>query len=555
MLGVTISALAARRTQALTVLLLALLAVAAATAAPWYAAARAESVGVADLAAANVNQRLIEVNQPVPAGQAGTVSPDRLRADVRDVLDTRAFDGVSGASGAGFAPDLDETAGSGGDGGGAADGADAIWLAYREGLCDQVVMIQGRCEITPGTMIIGMRQASTQALRVGSAVRIVSSSLSTRSLTLRVAGIYRPVDPTHAYWGDGELIGHAANSVRQVEASFTAYEAVIGFNPTNVELTYDLVVRPEALRGADLAALREHIRLGGYDLQRGPQRIQSQLPGLLERVLRDQELVRLGVTAGAGLLLILCWFALFLSVQATAQDRRPDLGWLRLHGMTRWRTWQLGFGQTALPLLGGGLLGAALGFAVARWYGGDVTDPATARSAALLAAGAAAVAVLGALVAAVVAQWRLMRATVVDLHRRVPPRRRGWRSDVLDLSVVLLAAAAVYQLGVDDRPAGLALFAQALAALAISLVLAWAVVPLAGRLAVRALRAGRLGTALVGTDLARRPAVHRIFALVCVAVALLGTAVLAWDADGRARAQRAEFQLGAARVLTVGADS
>ena len=362
---------------------------------------------------------------------------------------------MSGANSAGYAPLLDDVF-----------GGDSIWLAYREDVCEQVVMVEGRCDLGPDTMVIGARQAASQALRVGSAVKVVSSALAKGGVTLRVAGIYRPLDPTRPYWADGELIGRSAASVRPVEASFTTYEAVVAYGPTTVELTYDLVARPERLRGTDLAALGGRIRQAGYDIQRGPQRLQSQFPTLTERVRRDQDLVRLGVTGGAGLLLILCWFALFLSVQATAQDRRPDLGWLRLHGTARWRTWATGFGQTALPLLAGGLLGGALGFALARWYGGGVTEPAAARSAMIGAALAAAVAVLGALVAAVVAQWRLMRATVVDLHRRVPPRRRGWRSDVLDLAVVLLAGAAVYQLGVDDSPAGLALFAPALAALA-----------------------------------------------------------------------------------------
>jgi hypothetical protein len=118
----------------------------------------------------------------------------------------------------------------------------------------------------------------------------------------------------------------------------------------------------------------------------------------------------------------------------------------------------------------------------------------------------------------------------------------------------VLAGAAVYQLGVGERPVGLALFARALAALAVSLVLAWAVVPLAGGLARYALRAGRVGTALVTADLARRPGVHRIFALLAVAVALFATALVGWDTDGRARQARAELATGAARVLTVRAD-
>ncbi|MEV0720532.1 FtsX-like permease family protein [Asanoa sp. NPDC050611] len=124
---------------------------------------------------------------------------------------------------------------------------------------------------------------------------------------------------------------------------------------------------------------------------------------------------------------------------------------------------------------------------------------------------------------------------------------------------LLVAAAGLYQsyatAAEDDETSGLALLAPALIAVLVALAAARLLTPLAGRVGRRALRSGRVPAALGATQLARRPGTHRVFALLVIAVALLGTAVGGWTAADDSRAERARHELGADRVLTVQARS
>ncbi len=255
-------------------------------------------------------------------------------------------------------------------------------------------------------------------------------------------------------------------------------------------------------------------------------------------------------------LLVLCWFGLFFAVRHTAEQRRPDIGLLKLRGAARWRLWYLAIAQSAVPMLFGAVAGTAAGLGVARLVAGEVPDTA---SAALISGIAALAALVGAVLAAVAADAGGMRATVTDLLRHVPSRRRGWRAEVVDLVIVLVAAAGLYQSYVTsvepDATSGLALLAPALVVVLVALAAARLLTPLAGWLGRHALRHGRVPAALGATQLARRPGTHRVFALLVIAVALLGTAVGGWTASGDSRVERARHELGAERVLTVQARS
>src|SRR3954454_11990994 len=76
MFGLVLSAVLARRAQAVWLLVLTVLAVGAATAAPWYLASAVDSVATADIAAASAGQRVYVVNGTVrTAGQSASPLP------------------------------------------------------------------------------------------------------------------------------------------------------------------------------------------------------------------------------------------------------------------------------------------------------------------------------------------------------------------------------------------------------------------------------------------------------------------------------------------------
>lgn len=159
---------------------------------------------------------------------------------------------------------------------------------------------------------------------------------------------------------------------------------------------------------------------------------------------------------------------------------------------------------------------------------------------------------MGALGAVLVAQAGDLTTPAADLLRRVPARVGAWRSLTGEAIVLLLAGYTAVRLRLSDTNlTGLARLAPALLLLGVALLGARAVVPLANRYATRALHRGRLGAALAGVQLSRRPGTQRLFVLLVVAVGLLGFAVSATDVAAQARADRAEVTTGAARTLQV----
>ncbi|MFC7483229.1 hypothetical protein ACFQX7_28985 [Luedemannella flava] len=94
-----------------------------------------------------------------------------------------------------------------------------------------------------------------------------------------------------------------------------------------------------------------------------------------------------------------------------------------------------------------------------------------------------------------------------------------------------------------------------LVALAVGLIAARLLPRIATVVARPALRAGRLGIGLTAMNLARRPTLTPVFAVLTLVVAVLFGTVLNWDVATRAQADQAAFTTGADRVLTVQADN
>ncbi|BCB87397.1 FtsX-like permease family protein [Phytohabitans suffuscus] len=538
MLAVVLGAIRARRAQAATLFLLTALAVAAATAAPWYVVSAARSVAIADVTGAPAAQRVVLATARV---EGGTDADATVRAQAGRVVDIR---GATGTASVRVSGEL------------AHEGIEqAATVAFRDEMCDHLTLA-GSCPAAAGEVLVSDRTATRLGLAAGD--RATFTVVGKRPVELRVTGTYQLRDPLGPYWAVS-VLGRASGTDTAAGAGdpvFTTAETVGLADAPELFAEYHVVVPVEAYLGVD-----------GYDLaaeidrqqdHSGPQwRVESRAPALVSRVEREQWLVDLGVSVAAVQLLLLCWFALFFAVRHSAEQRRPDIGWLKLRGGARWRVWALAFQQSVLPMLAGAVAGAAGGFGLARLLG--EVDPDRTGYAASLSLAAGGAAVLGALVAAVVADRGGLGAGVIDLLRHVPARRRGWRADVLDLVVVVVAVAGVYQAYVTDRDpgesTGLVLVAPALVALAVALVAARAIGPLAVRVGQRALRAGRLPLAMAATHLARRPGTNRVFALLAVSVALLGAAASGWSAAATAREARATHDIGADRVLTVQARS
>jgi hypothetical protein len=563
MLGLVFRALVARRAQALWLAVLTALSVAGAAAAPWYHAAAVELVTASDIAAAPANQRAVMVTGRVnQTAQPSGVSPlPQLREEVGRLLELPEATVVVGLQALATVQHGTPPATGGPPAGDV--GRVSTLLAFREDVCAHLD-IEGACPSGTGEIVVSTATAEALGARRGDEVTITSFQQRAPA-TFRVVGIYEPIGLDGTYWVATGLLSspltfQPGQSVALYgDAVFTTEEGLLDARPSFVDTTYQAVLPDSTFSDGSRGGLPARLSKAEWGLGRSGYGMRTTAGALATLIERDRRLTTVGVGVAAAQLLLLCWFCLFLAVRHTAEERRTDIGMLKLRGASRWRVWALTAQQSGWPMLAGTVVGWGLGYLAASLLlrlGNPARVPMTGGAA--LSVAAAVLAAVGALAVATAAEWRALGTPVTGLLRRVPARRSGWRADVVDLMVVLVAAAGIYQAwaerGARDATP-LPLLAPALMALALGLLAARALPLLAARLGVGAMRAGRAGPALAMLHLARRPGTNRVVAMLVVAVALLCTATLAWQSAGVAAQRRATQELGAARVITVTADT
>ena len=423
-------------------------------------------------------------------------------------------------------------------------------IAYRDGFCERL-RVTGDCPENDHEIMISNRVAGELGLDVGTEVTYSPHRGSPARFT--ISGRYQGDDPT--------------DSLLRSEPVFATPGAITLLRNSELSLviearaTPELFTSVEALRDARAVTLRlnQLVRNDGYQ-------ITSSLEALADRVTLNRRVIAAGVPVAGLQLLLLCWFALGLAVRQAGAGWRPDVGLLKLRGVPPGRVTALAVGRSGFPILAGAVAGAVAALALRGFLGTAVgrtsaqPNLAVADGYVLLGgAGAALLAVIGSLAIAFFAERGMLREPVVDLLRRVPARQGGWRAGAVEVLVAALAVAAVYQVRsapVDDpAAAGLALFVPVLVALVAALTGTRLLVPTAAAAARRAFGVARISTGLALLDLARRPGARRLAALVVTASALLVTATTGWAAAASARTDRAALELGAARVVTVDAES
>lgn len=534
------SVLAARRKQAVIVAVVALLATAALAAAPWYAVRASQDVGIAAVEDAGAQQRLITISW---RGGFNTDPDADGEAAIRQAREQFKPTGFTAIVSATTTFDLWQP--------GAKKSSADVVAAAREDVCQHLELIDGSCPKAKGEVTVPATLADDLGLDVGDQMQLEDNDEN--RIPVRVAGVYDVSDPSEPYWGDGSLVERGESSSNDRLVMFTAPETLRGLN--GVTHTYDLLPGAKAFATIDIDELSETLSSAVAELrEQGFAASTTEFQFVIDRITQDRRNVATGVGVGVVVLLLLTWFALSVVVRGGGVQVRVDIGWWRLRGAPSGRGWILALGQSIVPLVAGAVLGAGIGLGVGRLLVGDLPSDA-GRSALLLALLLVALTLTGGLLAVVAAQLSTLVTPVRDLLRRIPVRRPGWRRSLVDLVLVGLATYGVVQsLVVREGVGGLSALSPVLAGLAVALVTAWGVPPLATWLASRARHSGRLRTTLIASLTARRPETHRMFALVVVGVALVTTAFVGWDTGNRTRWERAALEMGADRVVTVDVD-
>jgi putative ABC transport system permease protein len=538
--------LRARRGQALTVALLAMFAAAAAVAAPAYLRATDAAVVAGEVASASPAERSVTISSTVDAGM-DTGGPDFAHTGAA-LVSLPGFTEVYASEYPTLGLSPDPHAGA--------------RLTYRQDACAHLAIVRGRCLIGAAEILVGEATARRLHLAPGDLVTLTFARASQdptqpfylpagTPTPLTVVGTYEPVDPGGTYWGTHGYFGALAGAGQPV---FTNAATIAAMDHEQEQVSIDAIAAPGTVTADRLARVRSELRalddrvadLGGAVT------VTSAMPDLLTRVDRSRTLAHQVVPVAAVPLVLLSWFVIFLAAGYGIHGRRQELGLVALRGLRRPARWGLAAAESLVPIAAGSVAGFLAGplvvGALAAWRLAGAAGPSIGAGQAgyALAAGS------GAALAALLAQRRALRTPTADLLRRVPGARAGWRAMTAEAAIVVLAIVAAVQLRVSGGTLlGLGVLVPALVILALALVWARALAPLAGLYGVRALRRGRTATALAALHLARRPGAQRLLVVLVAAVAMLGFAAAAVDVATQSRAVRAQVGTGASRVLSV----
>jgi hypothetical protein len=438
MIGVVLAMLGRRRGQALTVLLLAVFAAAAATAAPAYLAVAERSVVASAIAAATPAERTVTTTPGTVANPAEAV--------------------VSLAWAPAAIPGFDQVSAVETDVSVLVDGAPVYpRLAHRAGMCPHLVLVAGRCPMGSGEIMIGRDSAERLGLGVGDPLVVRAAWQDNRGgwhvvgtpVGLTVTGVYRIADPDAPYWGTTRYVASNPASMPIPEAILAETVTLRSIVPASARPLVDQILQPQAVTAAGTGRLRARVTAAlDTDTSTLPTRnlMTSAVPDLLDRIDREVQLVHQVVPVAAVPLVLLCWFVIFLTVAYATAARRQELGLLRLRGLRTPQRWWLAAGESALPVLAGAPAGYLLGLLAIRATAPRLLPQPVPVPLGLGPLPWAAAAVAGALLAGLLALRGELATPAADLLRSTGRRARARWGGATEAVVVVLAVAATGQL-------------------------------------------------------------------------------------------------------------
>ena len=408
-------------------------------------------------------------------------------------------------------------------------------LVWRAGMCDHLSFRSGDCPDRPLEVAVSAADAGNYGWKVGTRIPVVER-LNDPELdpeqsprpTLEVVGVY---DVQRGDYWFGRLVSGRSGSpdpdtdqpqtddLLTDPATFGGTGAPAWQAPvTDLDFPLDTaaVGVDELLRIGPLLAtyLRQgQIRAGDLSQKSAPLPY-SGLPDIAEDVAdaRDQAhvIVPLLMVQLAMLALVVLWLVL----GAATEQRRPEVALARLRGRGARGAAAMLLGELVPVALVGVLAGAVAALGLS-WGARHLFLPGAARfelGTGFLGAVAASVVAVVLVTLTVVVQ--VVREPVSGLLRQVPTRRRGWGLGITDAMVIAASGMAAVAFATGGLTGPLALAAPSLLALAVGLVLAHLVVPVAAATGRRLLARGRVTAGVSGLQLARRPATRRVIAIV-----------------------------------------
>lgn len=444
-------------------------------------------------------------------------------------------------------------------------------LVFDPGDCSHLRFLEGGCPTRAGQVALTSRSAAALGVHLGSRLAtavpgpiVYRNGLPTQATVTKavvVSGIVAVGHPSQPFWFGADYFSfgrscppNAPKCLPQLDSFFTPASTVSALPGTLAVSELFLKVGSLHLSGASAfdRATSKFTTFLNTQLQAN---VSTRLPRHLDQVYSENRLMQSIVLVVDLQLVLLALFVLFGLVARTAEARQREVALAKLRGFRLPSVLSVGLLEPLAMLVLAVPIGLGLAYLLVAAVRPALLPGGLLAFQPLALAGALA-AFAGGLVAVGFGARRIITRRLMEELRAIEPRPSSAARAALDAAGLALALAGILELvatGVlnGGRPDPVAAFAPGLVAVAVA-ILGMRALPLLARFVVRRTRdSGRLGLGLAVRQVVRRPTSLRQIAVLAVATALACFAVAGWAAAGVNRVQRADFTLGAARVLTV----
>lgn len=445
-------------------------------------------------------------------------------------------------------------------------------LVSRSDVCAHLTFVDGKCPSATDQVAITKRTSLVLQATLGSQI-VVHSHAEPTPVTVTVVGIVKVGTALNPYWMTDNYFDYSGlpTSPSGIAGFLHQHAPAVGYELPSLDafFTVPSTVKPLPLSALVQFRLRPNtVGIGNvnrvvsaykaFAYAANTRYIAPATTSFTKEVadVSYQDGLMLAIVVVVALeLVLLTLFVLFGLVARTVEARQQEIALSKLHGFRRRSVLSVGLLEPLVILVAALPLGVLLAWLVVR-LGSAIFLGGAPVSFSPLVVYAALAAFVGGLLATVLGARRILR-------RRLSEELTGSEAEPSDVAralfegmTVVLAIGAMVELRVSGvlsggQPNPLALFAPGLIAVAVG-ILGVRLVPLLCAAAARWTRDSRhVAGHLAVRQVIRRPANLRQILVLVLATGLATFAVVGWAVAANNRVTRADFEIGAAKVLQV----
>ena len=221
-------------------------------------------------------------------------------------------------------------------------------IVSRSQVCMHLVFARGHCPTGPDTLALSTRSAAYLGLGLGSVIRL---SVGTSVFGFRVSGLYSASPASAPYWwgADYFLFGSAQSPPPRMDDLFVNPSAFSRLPQLQVAVNAQVPVDTSGLLSTQVPAFRQALRTEELRLGRSGFDANSAIGSYLDDVSSQQQAMTTTISVIDLQLLLLVLMVLFGIAGRIAAQRDQDLGLANLRGLARRSLWAVALEGTSRP--------------------------------------------------------------------------------------------------------------------------------------------------------------------------------------------------------------